>query len=115
MNEVKKYRKKPVVIEAMLWDGSPEGAAIIVDWVLANGSHIARWDEPHDEVWKCLEDGTFLGYPASPGGLFIHTLEGIMQVGEGDYVIRGVQSEFYPCKPDVFAATYEEATDDRLD
>lgn len=42
----------------------------------------------------------------------IETLEGTMQARPGDYIIRGVQGEFYPCKPDIFAATYEEVSDD---
>jgi hypothetical protein len=41
-------------------------------------------------------------------GIFINTLEGRMHVSEGDYVICGVKGEFYPCKPDIFTATYEE-------
>jgi hypothetical protein len=42
-----------------------------------------------------------------PGGLVIATLEGAMHASIGDWIIRGVQGEFYPCKPDIFAATYE--------
>ena len=40
----------------------------------------------------------------------IHTLEGDMRVSSGDWIIRGVQGEFYPCKPDIFKATYEEVS-----
>ena len=39
----------------------------------------------------------------------IETLEGVMTASEGDYIIRGIQGEFYPCKPDIFEATYEKA------
>lgn len=42
-------------------------------------------------------------------GPHTHTLEGVMTVSEGDWIIRGVKGEYYPCKPDIFAATYEEA------
>lgn len=89
---VTQYRKLPVVIEAMCWDGTPEGATPIIDWhlgVSANGG--ARY---HDE------DGGFIA---------IDTLEGTMRAVAGDYVIRGVKGEFYPCKPDIFDATYEPA------
>ena len=44
-------------------------------------------------------------------GAFINTLEGPLNVSEGDWIIKGVQGEFYPCKPDIFEATYEEITD----
>ena len=44
-------------------------------------------------------------------GYYIPTLEGRMKVSDGDYVIKGVQGEFYPCKPDIFEATYEEVKD----
>ena len=43
----------------------------------------------------------------NPVGLFIKTLEGNMLASVGDYVIKGVSGEFYPCKPDIFAATYD--------
>lgn len=88
------YRKKPVVIEAMQFDGSPQSAMVIVDWMQVVGgvepSHRAPSYRPGIET------------------LFIYTLEGVMEASAGDYVIRGVQGEFYPCKPDIFAKTYEE-------
>lgn len=102
-----KYRKKPVEIEAMQWDGTPEGATPIINWVLENGG-AARWDEPHDEIRHELPDGTVQGCPASPGGLFIDTIEGIMRADTGWWVIRGVEGEFYPCKPSVFAESYDD-------
>lgn len=84
------YRKKPVVIEAMQWDGTAAGATPIINWVLANRG-TARYvdyftDIPHLEI---------------------DTLEGIMSGGPGWWVIRGVAGEFYPCKPDIFNATYD--------
>ena len=78
-----KYRKKPVVIEAIQWDGTNYDE--IDDWMGLNST---------------LEiDGQFI----------IPTLEGDMRVSEGDWVIRGVNGEFYPCKPDIFEKTYEPA------
>jgi hypothetical protein len=75
-----KFRKKPVVIEAVQYDGS-------------NASEI----------------GVFVGDAYVDGRRVpvIRTLEGDMSVTSGDWVIRGVQGEFYPCKPDIFDATYE--------
>lgn len=80
-----KFRKKPVVIEAWQWDGiatAPERP----EWL--NGK--ARAD--HNEQT-----------------LAIATLEGTMIATVGDWIIRGVKGEVYPCKPDIFAATYEAA------
>lgn len=79
-----KYRKKPVEIEAMHF-------ADVTD-----GSRIAEWCGGSNE--------------RSPHEVQITTLEGVMTATLGDYVIRGVQGEFYPCKPDIFAATYEEVS-----
>jgi len=81
-----KYRKKPIVVEARQFrPGDPNGVA---EWMGA-----VRVD------------------PTAPptGRLFIQTLEGTMRVDNFDWVIRGVKGEFYPCKPDIFAATYEPA------
>jgi len=77
-----KYRKKPVVVEAMqFWINTPDG------WPLG--------------VYK---DST------SPTGYMIDTLEGSHQVTEGDFIITGVKGECYPCKPDIFELTYEKET-----
>ena len=81
----KKYRKKPVVIEAAQFDGSERS---IVE-ILALQS---------DKVKVLREDA---------GDLMIPTLEGLMRASVGDYVIRGVQGELYPCKPDIFEQTYD--------
>lgn len=78
-----KYRKKPVVIEAVKFDGSEESAQEIDMFV---GQHIEACD----------------------GGLLISTLEGTYRAVPGDWIIKGVKGEFYPpCKPDIFAMTYE--------
>jgi hypothetical protein len=104
VSSMPKYRKKPVVIDAVQWDGTPRGATPIIDWILSTSELSARWDEPHDAIGP---DENGLGCPASEGGLFINTLEGTMTVSPRDWVIRGVQGEFYPCKPDIFEQTYE--------
>lgn len=104
----KKFRKKPVTIEAMRWDGSAEGATPIIDWVL-DGGGTARYSDPQPETrmkGKVVRE-------AVPALLSIDTLEGVMRAIPGDWIIRGVQGEFYPCKPDIFAATYEPAEETR--
>lgn len=91
------FRKRPVVIEAIRWDGTAEGATPIIGWILAEGDLAARYDSGDPEV----------GISES---IAINTLEGTMRAVDGDWIIRGVQGEFYPCKPDIFEATYEEVT-----
>ena len=86
-----KFRKKPVVIEAMEFTGSPRVATQIIDWALASDGTIRYHSGPRE----CLS---------------INTLEGTMTADVGDWIIRGVQGEFYPCKPDIFEATYEPVT-----
>lgn len=86
------YRKKPVVIEARVFDGSLASADHLQSWMRRGGTNaIIRHQE---------------GKPNFV--LYISTLEGLMLVAPHDYVIKGVKGEFYPCKPDIFAATYEE-------
>lgn len=82
-----KYRKKPVVVEAMLFVGGHESVLQVVEWVRSYGG-----DARYDDLYR---------YVSLP------TLEGTMMARPGDWVIRGVQGEFYPCKPDIFDATYE--------
>lgn len=78
---IQKYRKLPVEIEAIQFDGT--NSAVIECW-------------SGDQVKQSFDYG-----------LAIKTLEGTMKALTGDYIIKGVQGEFYPCKPDIFAKTYE--------
>jgi len=80
------FRKKPVVIDAMLWDGSVGSANAIVKWI---------------------GDGARFHQGTGGEQIAIPTLEGVMSARSGDWIIRGVQGEFYLCKPDIFSATYE--------
>ncbi|MFC4128962.1 hypothetical protein [Nocardia rhizosphaerae] len=98
MAEAKQYRKKPVVITAMEWDGTAESATPIIDWVLANGG-TARFSCSQPDSGPCR--------PGKPHSIAIDTLEGTMHASPDDYVIRGVAGEFYPCRGDIFEATYE--------
>jgi hypothetical protein len=101
------FRKKPVEITAWQFTGGPEDATPIVDWILT-GDRGASWTEAHDggEI-----DGQT--YPPEPECIRINTLEGTMRAEVGDWIIRGVAGEFYPCKPDIFAQTY--SADNSLD
>jgi hypothetical protein len=90
----RRYRKKPVVIEAFQWQpADPMTAAFLAGWLAAAGCDF-RIDGYGDQ---CV--------------VKIATLEGEMTASPGDFIIRGVQGEFYPCKPDIFAASYEEVPD----
>ena len=75
-----KYRKKPVVIEAIRFIGSN-----------------------YEEVREFISQNTL----CSDSSIVIPTLEGDMVAQKGDYIIKGVQGEFYPCKPEIFKETYE--------
>jgi hypothetical protein len=83
-----KFRKKPVEIEAWQYDGAVAANHPIVVWIRDHGG---------DYTWTA----------DNPQRLAIVTLEGEMTVSEDDWVIQGVKGEFYPCKPDIFAASYE--------
>lgn len=90
MSEAKKYRKKPVEIEAM--------GPLTVE----NVYEIERWCGGRAVVEVSPRDHTDVF-----AALDIPTLEGKMRAQCGDYIVRGVQGEFYPVKPDIFEATYE--------
>jgi len=83
-----KFRKKPVVIEAIQFTG--ENAQEIMDFTKEpKVPRVIKW-----------QDGGFIS---------IETLEGTMLANKGDWIICGIKGEFYPCKPDIFEATYEPA------
>ena len=83
-----KFRKKPVEIEAFQVP--------------------ARGAEPSQEFLDFIEKSDREITSGRDEGLEIETLEGVMYAAPGDWIIRGIQGEYYPCKPDIFAATYEE-------
>ncbi len=84
-----KFRKKPIVIEAIQWKG---------------------YDK--EEIDKFV--GKELDYTESDTGLVIHTLEGDMTAYCFDWIIKGIKGEFYPCKPDIFKETYEEESEEDM-
>ncbi len=83
---IKRYRKKPVEVEALQWTGG-------------NITEMCKFT--NKDVRHLL----------SSGELYIDTLEGFMHASVGDYIIKGVNGEFYPCKPDIFEKTYSEVSD----
>jgi hypothetical protein len=93
---VSRFRKKPVVVEAVRYDGTKASFDFIWDWMERETG------EPDGGPNQGYE-----GTEESPGCFGIVTLEGKMTASAGDVIIRGVKGEFYPCKPDIFAATYE--------
>lgn len=100
-----KYRKKPVEIEAAQF--SKETAVDIYRWIEENtlGSFDVNemWLDPKNFSWPA----SGVSIDARDGRVVIATLEGGHWVDIGDWVIRGVAGEFYPCKPDIFEATYD--------
>jgi len=93
-----KYRKKPVVIDAHQWDGSRSDFESLCRWVNAGQEEpilsyvFATADDVRDaRIW---------------------TLEGDFSVSPGDWIIKGVQGEFYTCKPEIFTATYDPVEED---
>ena len=79
-----KFRKKPVVIEAIIWNNN------------------------FDEIFHFMDADNNLGIVGYEGDILqVRTLEGIHNAQIGDYIIKGVKGEFYPCKPDIFAMNYE--------
>ena len=85
-----RFRKKPIVVEAMQRTGDND--TDIVNWMQGGWRTGGAWQHNN-------------------GSLVIPTLEGEMQASTGDWVIRGVGGEFYPCKPDIFEATYDPVED----
>nr|DAQ93435.1 MAG TPA: PGDYG protein [Caudoviricetes sp.] len=89
--EQMKYRKKPVVIDAFQWTGGLEQEDDS-EWILEAIKNKTAW----------FKNG------GTPDVKFmIQTLEGVHEASVGDYIIRGIAGEIYPCKPDIFRATYE--------
>ena len=95
-----KYRKKPVVIDAIQWTGKNLFEVI----TFTDGKPELNSVESM-EKWQCYEN------LVKREGLKIFTLEGTMMASIGDFIIKGVKGEYYPCKPDIFEATYDPVTE----
>lgn len=87
-----KFRKKPVVIDA---------------WRVGELVHAAEhnWSQLPVEVQEAYEEGLII---FASDKILVHTLEGIMEASLASWLLRGVEGEFYPCRDDIFRATYEE-------
>jgi hypothetical protein len=83
------YRKKPVVIEAIQWSGNEEQIKEIMQFM---------------NISECPVEYLI---PGEPGNIVIDTLEGEMTAAPGWWIIKGIKNEFYPCKDDIFQASYE--------
>lgn len=88
MAEVKRYRKKPVEIEAVQFDGD-------------NRRQVLSF------IYPTMSEDGLRGAEVMALPIVIPTLEGDMNVSVGDWVIRGIKGEYYPCKPDIFEASYD--------
>jgi hypothetical protein len=89
-----KFRKLPVVIEAKQWTGTFTSADQVIAWAIGRGV------------------GPGMRYVRLGNTIDIPTKEGVMSASAGDWIIKGVAGEFYPCKPDIFEATYEAVRDE---
>ena len=88
-----KYRKKPVIIEAIQFEDNSDRIIEIHEFMGGDTIRV-NYEDKNNPYIK------------------IETLEGIMKASVGDYIIKGVNGEFYPCKPDIFEKTYERVTDE---
>jgi hypothetical protein len=94
-----KYRKKPVVIEAFEFRSEPnDQTSDYPNWFMEAlrkqpGEPGAIYMAPDSDEWR------------------VNTLEGFHVISDGDYIIQGIKGELYPCKPDIFEATYEAVTE----
>jgi hypothetical protein len=93
-------RKKPVIVEAMRFLAYTEGLGP-AEWNKDQGGCLWRWLRANKvDFWLGQEED-------GPVYLKINTLEGVMRADILDWIIKGVKGEFYPCKPDIFEATYD--------
>ena len=91
-NNMGKYRKKPVVIEAVQWTGKNYDECM--NFMGEDCGHKLAYEDYEE---RCIETGEIL----------IDTPEGRMTASTNDWIIKGIKGEFYPCKPDIFDKTYE--------
>ena len=105
-----RYRKKPVVIEAVRVTAADYNPALPANraWDGCPFTEVPQW------LRNALDDSLIVPHNRGStdyAGWDIKTLEGTMSAGPGDWIICGTTGELYPCKPDIFAATYEKVND----
>jgi hypothetical protein len=93
---VQKFRKKPVVIEAVQWNADKKNFDEVMNFMQDFHGNKLNYENAEELSYKSKE-------------LHIRTLEGVMTASNLDWIIKGVNGEFYPCKPDIFEKTYESA------
>jgi len=96
---IRKYKKKPVIIEAILLEPTEKSIREVLRF---RGEPVVTNCVTASEMFE-----SFCKARIAEGFLLIDTLEGTMKASFGDYVIKGVKGEIYPCKPDIFKQTYE--------
>lgn len=94
-----KFKKKPVTIDAVQWKGTMESLKDITDLYAPT--------RPWEDCIRNVDSNSPIDFNEKTMSLYIHTTEGIMEAPEGWFIIKGVEGEFYPCKPSVFFKTYE--------
>lgn len=98
---IKKIVRKSVeVIEAIRLSNNDDSIEECIEWIFGIGMETSL-----------IGKSATIDDVKNKGGFYIPTLEGVMKVSFGDYIIKGVNGEFYPCKPDIFAKTYKEVTE----
>jgi hypothetical protein len=104
---MKNYTKKPVTIQALQWNGANIKEMAKFMQTQEDGNWVQDLDlesMPHHQILQ----GTHWIFDDSV--LMIKTLEGLMMASKGDFIIRGIKGEYYPCKPDIFELTYNQET-----
>lgn len=96
---IKSYTKLPVTVEAIQWNG--KNLKEVTSFISGKSVDLSEYAAVF--AWERYEN------IISDKGLTINTLEGDMKASIGDYIIKGVNGEFYPCKPDIFNKTYHES------
>lgn len=96
------YQKKPVIIKAIQWTGKNHRELF---------DFLTNYEKVNEFMYNS-GDNFYIDHSKVEGGLVIKTLEGEHIASIGDFIIRGVKGEFYPCKPDIFMETYEPAEPD---
>jgi hypothetical protein len=91
---VGRYTKRPVTIRAAQWDGTKEGAEALIEALDPDGARGLTYIEQRAGQWEFT----------------VYTLEGLLYISPGDWIIEGVKGELYPCKPDIFDSTYIEVS-----
>jgi hypothetical protein len=95
------FRKKPVVIEAVRFSGVVRGEVGMYNVLFDTTDPLPEW------LWRALAEEVVFAVSAEDDFVYIKTMEGLMEAGVGDWIIKGVKGELYPCKADIFALTYD--------